>query len=875
MASVTPPKFPLALLKWFCHPGYHADIEGDLIEVYYRNVDEYGKAKADQILLKEVLILFRPGIIKNLGQPDLMGDLGMYKSYLKVAWRNLLKQKLYASINTAGLAIGITCFIMIFFFVDHEQSYDLFYDNVDRIYHVYENTPDDEFRGSTFYAASPAQMASTLMEEYPEVEYATTFSEGFGLLTLDENTSFWEEGINTDKHFFNVFTYDFFIYGNPSTAFDNPESLILTESLSTKIFGKINSVGETLDYNDKPYQITGVIRDLPRNSTLQFSFMANLEANPRYLREFKKDKWDGSDYYTFFSLYPSANPSTLQAKMPELIDTYWTADRPFDFEYLFRSLPEVHLGPLMNSDFDLKGNRQQINLFIIIAILILALACINYMNLSIARSINRAKEVGLRKTVGAEKKQLVTQFLMESVFFSFLAFFIALFLASALLPEFGILLDRELDFNILGKPDLLLKIAGVIALLGILSGSYPAFVLSSIKPIQSLKGNLNGSFKKNSSQKWMITAQYAVSIVMVICTLIMYQQFLFIGNSELGFERDDIITIQTQDRSINDNFERIKNNWLQQPGVSAVAASHSLPHNVTSATMLNDDDGGDPSDDFSISRLNINHHEFLEVYGFEIIAGQSLPVRQTETQERFILINEAASRVLGWNPIEAVGKIITDDGIRRSDLTVIGVVKDFHLHPMHTKISPVYIELKTRDPFRYISVKVRTDNPQELITMMMGDLKQYSERPFEFIFMEDRINELYKTDTQRATLFTSFSILAILIASLGLFGLTALNIHQRRKELGIRKVLGASLQNILTLVTGSFLKMVIIGFVIAAPISWFLMNRWLQGYAYRIEIEWWIFIAAGLISSGIALLTISSQSIKAALIDPIHCIKDE
>ncbi|MCG8372662.1 MAG: ABC transporter permease [Balneolales bacterium] len=874
MASVTPPKLPLVLLKWFCHPGYHADIEGDLIEVYYRNVDESGKTKADQILLKEVLLLFRPGIIKNLGQPDLMGDLGMYKNYLKVAWRNLLKQKLYASINIAGLAIGITCFIMIYFFVDHEQSYDLFYDNADQIYHVYENTPDDEFRGSTSWAATPAQMASTLMHNYPEVEYATTFSEGFGLLTLDENTSFWEEGITADRNFFNVFAYDFFIYGSPSAAFNNPESLILTESLSMKIFGKRNSVGETLDYNNKPYQITGVIKDLPRNSTLQFSFMANLEGNPRYLREFKKDKWDGSDYYTFFSLYPSASPSTLQAKMPELIDTYWTADRPFDFEYLFRSLPEVHLSPQINNDFDLKGNRQQINLFIIIAILILALACINYMNLSIARSINRAKEVGLRKTVGAEKKQLLTQFLMESVFFSFLAFFIALFLASALLPEFGILLDRELDFNILGKPDLLLKIAGVIAVLGVLSGSYPAFVLSSIKPIQTLKGNLKGSVKKNSTQKWMITAQYAVSIVMVICTLIMYQQFLFIGNSELGFEQDDIITIGTQDRSINDNFINIKNEWLQHPGVSAIAASHSLPHNVTSATMLNDDDGGNPNDDFSISRLNINNHEFLEIYGFEIIAGQSLPVRQTEQQERFILINEAASGMMGLNPIEAVGQIITDDG-NRPYLTIMGVVKDFHLHPMHTKISPVYIELKARDPFRYISVKVRTDNSQELIAMMKGSLQQYSERPFEFIFMEDRVNELYKTDTQRATLFTSFSILAILIASLGLFGLTALGVHQKRKEIGIRKVLGASLQNILTLVTGSFLKMIVIGFLIAAPVAWFLMNNWLQNYAYRIEIDWWIFVAAGLISAGIALLTISSQSIKAALIDPIHCIKDE
>lgn len=874
MSEITPPRIPLQLLKWFCHPDYHADIEGDLLEIYKRNTEEYGQTIANRILLKEVLLLFRPGIVRNFEKPVLFDQPGMYSNYAKVTWRNLLRQKLYASINIAGLAIGITCFILIYFFIDHEQSYDLFYDNVDHIYHAYENVPEDEFRGSTFYAATPAQMASTLVQEYPEVEYATTLSEGFGLLTLDQNISFWEEGITTDKNFFNVFAYDFFIYGNPSTAFDSPESLILTESLSMKIFGKRNSVGEALDYNDKPYQVTGVIRDMPKNSTLQFSFMANLRADSRYLSEFQKDKWDGSEYYTFFSLYPSASPSTLQAKMPELIDTYWTIDSPFDFEYLFRPFSEIHLSTKINNDFDLKGNGQQINLFIIIAILILALACINYMNLSIARSINRAKEVGLRKTVGAGKKQLIAQFLIESVFFSFLAFFIALFAVSLLLPEFGLLLDRELDFDMLSKPDLLLKIAGIITLLGILSGSYPAFVMSSIKPIKTLKGNLKGGLKKNGIQKWMITSQYAVSIAMIICTFIMYQQFLFIGNIELGFEQDDIITVETRDQSINVNFEKIKSYWLQYPGVSAIGTSHSLPHNVRSATTLNDDDGGDPNDDFQISRLNINNHEFLEVYGFEVIAGQSLSVRQTENQKRFILINEAASKMIGLDPIEAVGQIITDDG-NRSVLTIIGVVKDFHLHPMHSKISPVYIEVKAKDPFRYISVKVRTDNSQDLVSMMKGSLQQYSERPFEFVFMEDRVNELYKTDTRIATLFTSFSILAILIASLGLFGLTALSVHQKRKEIGIRKILGASLQNILTLVTGNFLKMVIIGFLIAVPFAWFLMNNWLQNYAYRIEIEWWVFIIAGLVMSTVALITISSQSIKAALVNPIHCINDE
>lgn len=872
MNEIKPPKLPLRLLRWFCHPSYHADIEGDLLEIHKRNIDEYGQTVADRILLKDVLSLFRPGIIKNFEKPDLFEHPGMYKNYFKVTWRNLLRQKLYASINIVGLAIGITCFILIYFFVDHERSYDLFYDNVDNIYHVYEHVPEDKYRGSNFYAATPAQMASTLMEDYSEVEYATTLTERSGLLTDEQANYFLEEGLFTDKNFFNVFSYDFFIHGNPATAFDNPESIILTESLSQKIFQKSNSVGEALVYKDKSYLITGIVTDMPKNSTLQFSFIANLQADPRYLSEFGKEKWDGSEYYTFFSLYPSSNPLVLQSKMPRLIEKYWTTNRPFAFEYLFQPFSEIHLRTNINNDFDLKGNKQQIMLFIAIAILILALACINYMNLSIARSITRAKEVGLRKTIGAGKRQLVTQFLLESIFFSFLALSIAIIAVSLLLPEFGALLERQLDFSILDKPDLIFKIVAVITAMGVISGSYPALIMSSIKPIQTLKGHLKGSSKGSMIQKWLITGQYAVSIVMVICTFVMYQQFLFIGNSELGFEKDHIITIETQDKKIADNFEEIKNEWLKDTGIIAIGTSQSLPHDVRSATIINDDIGGDPDDDFAISRLNINH-EFLEVYELELIAGQSLPLERNGNQKNFILINEATSRIMGLNPIEAIGAIITDDGGNQFERTVIGVVKDFHLHPMHEKISPVYIE--ARNKFRYISVKVRPENVQGLIAMMNGTLKKYSEIPFEFRFMDDRVNQMYKSDTLRATLFSSFSVLAIIIASLGLFGLTALSAHKRKKEIGIRKVLGASLQNILALVTGNFLKMVILGFLIATPIAWLLMNYWLQSYAYRIEIEWWMFIVTGLISTGIALLTISTQSIKAALINPIHCINDE
>ena len=387
MRVTKPPKFPLKLLKWFCRSNYHADIEGDLLELYGRNLSKHGQRRANRLLIIDVLLLFRPGILKNLKGQNQIYNSGMFHNYFKVTWRNLLRQKLYAFINIVGLAVGITCFILIYLFVEHERSYDRFYENVDNIYHVYEHAPGDTYLGSDLYAVTPAQLAPTLMEGYPEVEYATTLSEGSALLGKDQTDSYWEKGLSTDKYFFKVFSSPFFIHGNPNTAFDHPESIVLTISLSRKIFQEENAVGKTLVYRNKPYLITGVIQDPPKNSTFQFSFMANLKADDRHLNEFKKEKWDGSNYYSFFTLLPSADPLVLQDKMRELIDKYWTDDRPFDIEYIFQPLSAMHLRADLNNDFDLKGNKQQIALFITLAVLILALACINYMNLSIARSM--------------------------------------------------------------------------------------------------------------------------------------------------------------------------------------------------------------------------------------------------------------------------------------------------------------------------------------------------------------------------------------------------------------------------------------------------------------------------------------------------------
>lgn len=869
MSNSHPPKFLLRLLKWFCKSSYHIDIEGDLLELYERNEEKYGKRKANYILAKDVLRLFRPGMIKSFVSPRQLGTLSMFNNYIKVSRRNLLKQKQYAFINIAGLSIGIVCFILISLFVDHERSFDRFYNDVDSIYHVYERSPGDLYLGSDSYSVTPAQLAPTLMENYPEVDYATTVSEDDGLLGDGEQSFYWEKGLFVDPNFFNVFSHPEFVQGDPNTVFDHPESIVLTQSLANKMFRKNNAVGKTLVFRDKIYTITGIVDDQPQNATFQFSFLANLKADQRYLNEFKKDKWDGSNYYTFFNLKPSASLSSLHGKMPDMVDRYWIDDLTFDIEYHFQPFSAIHMRTDINNDFQLKGSPQQVSLFITIAVLILALACINYMNLSIARSMSRAKEVGLRKTIGAERNQLIVQFLLESVMLSFVALIIALGIVSLILPEFGALLNRELNVNILlEKPRLMLGITAVVTLIGIISGSYPALGISGLKPIHVLKGNATNQVKGGSLQRWLIVGQYAISTVMVICTIIMYQQFQFIGDKELGFEQDQIITVEVSDPNVRRNFNALKSEWASNPDILAIGTSQNLPHEVRSSTIVNDDTGGDPDDDFAVQRLRVGH-EFLDIYELELIAGNYLTV---DSGERTCLVNESAVKALGLSPKEAIGHVITDDS-PRNYRTIVGVVKDFHSLSMHLEISPLLIESRTY--FQYISFKIRAENTRELIASMENTWKQYSNYPFDFQFMDERVNRLYAADQQRATLFSSFSALAIIIASLGLFGLAALQAQQRVKEIGIRKVLGASIQSILGLVTGSFLKMIFAGFIIAIPVAWFLMDTWLQNYAYRIGIEWWVFALAGAAAILIAVLSISSQSIKAALVNPVECLRGE
>ncbi|MEO9482755.1 MAG: ABC transporter permease [Ekhidna sp.] len=857
-----PPQFFLRFFRWFCHPELQRPIEGDLMELYDERVEELGKRKADRKFKKDVLLLFRKDIIKPASGTYRLTNYGMIKNYFKVTVRNLFRQKLYSAINIGGLSIGIASFLLIFIYVQYERSFDDCYSNADNIYNIYQQQPGNFSLGTDFFAVTPAALAPTLVAEYPEIESATTM-DAYSTLIESEGEHHFEPIVVADERFFEVFKHTF-IAGNPKTAMNTAEGTVLTESFAKKLFKNEDPIGKEIKFWAGSAFVTGVIKDLPKNSSIKFSAILSIQASEYYRSERIKEQWDGNSYFTFLTFKEGANPPSFESKLKELLAVRWQhTDIPN--KYFVQPLSEFHLRGSINEDFGVKGNAKQLSLFSVIAILILTLAAINYMNLAVARSINRAKEVGLRKAIGARKTQLVIQFLGESVFLSLLALFIALGITQLTLPLFGQLVERQMEIGLLSDLNLIPFLFITVVMLGIISGSYPALFMSSLRPVHVLKGRLGTQKSGGKLQKFLIVSQYSISIIMLISTLIAYQQIRFISEKELGIEKDQIVIVRVRGREMRENIEVIKERFMNFSNVESVSSVNSFPTDVQSSTSLNMDRTGG-----NIYRLYTDH-QFLDVFGVELLSGRFLDADLPTANERDFVINETAAKVLGWTAQSAIGQeYIHEDGERKN---IIGVVKDFHIHSMHMPIAPLIIG--KRDLLSYISVKVGKGSIPETVVHLQETVEEYSNYPFDYTFMDDHFDQIYKEDQRQGQLLGFFTLLAMLIAGLGLFGLAAFEAIKNQKEVGIRKVLGATIQSIVWLFGKKFLSLVTIGFVIAVPVSWLLMDGWLQNFAYRITPGWWVFALGGTIAILIAFATISSQSIKAALVNPVESLKDE
>lgn len=858
--SKSAPKLPFRLLGWFCDPDILEDIEGDLLERYERHY--LSKKHPNWLLFRDILLLFRPGIIRSLEGYQNLNYYSMLSNYFKITWRGLFRQKLYTSINIGGLAVGIASFLLILLYIQHEQSYDNFYPDSESIYNIFQRQVGNASMGSDYYAVTPAALGPILVDKYPEVTSATTL-DYYNTLVGAKQERYLENVLFTDEFYFDVFKHTF-LKGNSSYALENQTGAVVTESFALKIFGTLDVLNEAIIFWDNQEAfITGVIEDQPENASLQFSCILSIQASNYYREERVKQEWNGNSYYTFFKLIDQASPQELEQKLPAVIDEYWYKGGTPGI-YIVSSMKDFHLRNYVNDDIGVKGNPSQLTMFSVIAIIVLILACVNYMNLAIARSVKRAKEVGLRKAIGAGKRQLILQFLCESSLLSLMSFGLALLILQGVIPLFGRLVERPLSMSMIYELGLIPWIFLLVFLIGIVSGSYPALFMSSLKPILVLKGKVDLKGKGSFLQRTLIILQYTVSIVMITVSLVVYQQMKFVHNKDLGFSKDQVLTIEMKSSETRKQLSTLKNLFSSNSYTSQVSFSSSLPTDVQSATFLNNDRTGG-----NIYRLNVDE-SFQSVYDLKLLAGRFLNDEMDTEEKSNFVINETAAKTLGLTARSAIGQTFMNENETKN---IIGVVRDFHIHSMHIPVAPLMISVR---PFRrYISIKVNPANISETLRFVEKTMADYSPFPFNYQFIDDHFDQLYRRDTQQAEIFGFFTILAILIACLGLFGMAAFTASQRTKEIGLRKVLGATMQDIVILFSKHFLFLILVAFVISAPLSWYLSGQWLQEYAYRINIAWYVYLLGGAMAMILAFATLFSQSVKVSLINPVESLKDE
>ncbi|MEP1032839.1 ABC transporter permease [Ekhidna sp.] len=810
----------------------------------------------------------------------------MLKNYFNVALRNLFKHKFYSLINILGLSIGLTCFLMISLYVVDELSYDTFHSDADRIYRM---DFSGVLNGSEFVTAlASAPAGPTMPREFPEVEESTRLR-GSGNWTIRkkaENNSYNEDDVVfVDANFFTFWDFNL-IKGDINTCLERPNTLVISQSTAKKIFGDDDPLGETVVMdNDEDWEITGVFEDMPSNSHFNYNIMLSMESR----EEAKQTFWMSFNFNTYLKLREGSDPAALAAKFPDLIQKYigpeieqfmgasmeefYEAGNSAGF-FLF-PLTDIHLQSDKLGELDANGDYKYVLIFTAIALFILILACINFMNLSTARSAGRAKEVGVRKVMGAYKSQLRKQFLTEAFLITFISILLAYGLSFLLLEQFNTLADKVMIFNSLLSFDFILIMLGVLITVGFLAGSYPAFFLSKFRPVEVLKGKLNLGLKGGGLRSTLVVLQFCVSIIMIIGTAIVYQQLSYIQNKKLGFSKDHVLLVHNP-WMMGDKSESYKNEVLQFANVKSATLSGFLPvpsNNNNNLWFPGSNPTKDESYVFSEFRVD---HDYLKTLDIEIKEGRDFS-RDFPSDSSAILLNEAAVARLGWD--DALGKKLSTYGSSQESpivetYTVIGIVKNFHFQSLRNSIEPLLFELGRSRGF--LSLKVDTENIPATIDFLENKWVEFAPgQPFEYSFLDQRFNDMYESEQKLGNIFGVFAFLAIFIACLGLYGLAAFTAEQRKKEIGVRKVLGASIMSIITLLSKEFLKLVGIAFLIAAPISYYFMSEWLQDFENRTNINFMIFLLAGSIALVIAWVTMSFQSWNAARVNPAKSLKDE
>jgi putative ABC transport system permease protein len=783
----------------------------------------------------------------------------MFKNYLKIAIRNVLRHKTHSLINIAGLAIGIACFILMVLFVQDEFSYDQHHEKGDRIYRLL--TPG---------AWSSAPMGSTLLQDYPQVVGFVRFYPFAGLFNVGENWFKESHGYLADASVFNILTLPL-VKGNPQTALLEPNSIVISETMAQKYFRDKEPMGQLITVDQKrSFQVSGVLAKGSWNSHLTFDYLISLAtANELGINQHRGH----FGYFTYLLLAPNGSPVEIESHSSEFIAKLLGQEVTDRIFIKLQPVSRIHLYSRSDYGFSSGGDILIIYIVLLIALLILLVACINYTNLATARTALRVKEIGVRKVVGAQRWKLASQFLVESLLHSLIAVSISVVLVELFLPFMDRLLDRNLAVHYQQSRNWL-GMLSLWFLTGIASGTYPAFLLSSQRAIVHLKPALPQVMNRSRLRRILVVFQFSVSVVLLICTMLLYRQIQFMKNKDLGLDKEQVVIIPVQDQALRSHIQALKNEIGKHLDVVSVSASSSVP----SFDILGEPyflEGIDTEDVTVLPTLFVDA-DFVETFGLKIQQGRSFDKNLPADAASAIVINETVARLLEWESplrkkIKWVGRSIT--GVEYS---VIGVVKDFHPFSLHSQIPPL-VFLIVENSYRFVSVKIKKGgNIPETIKFLENKWREFaSAYPFEYGFLDENFNRLYAADVKVSQFAGTFTFLATVIACLGLFGLASLMTEQRTKEVGIRKVLGASMSSIVSLLSNDFLKLVALANIIAWPIAYYVMNRWLQNFAYRIDISWWVFVLAGGLALVIALLTVSTQAIKAALANPVEALRYE
>ena len=851
MKHHTPPRLARWLWNTFCKDEEKFTLVHDLDEYFSEISIDKKRMNASFWYWKQVI-----GSILSLTKQQIFFGGIMFKNYLKIAFRNVRRHKGYSFINISGLAVGMACCLLILIWINHEMSYDRFHEHSDSIYRLAFISTQSVHQGW----GTPYPLGPVIKDNIPEVEeFARLSPLSRRLLAYDEKRFFESSIISADPSILKIFSFSF-IKGNPENALASHSSMVVTETAAAKYFGTQDPLGKILKFNNRiPFTVTGVIADIPDNSSLRFDFLIPLE----FLRsKGAPTNWGAFVYHTYFLIKPNVNIQDIDNKIEKL-------EKPLPHKFVLHPFNTMRLFGINEN-----GVIRSISLFSLLAFLVLLIACVNYINLTTARSANRAKEIGLRKVVGAHRKDIIRQFFGESIVFTIIALCFACVLVSLFLPAVSRITGSQLSINFAQHHFILIEIFGILLLTGIFAGCYPAVFLSSFHPVKIFKGTLYSGKRNSILRKGLVVGQFIVSITLIIGTLLINEQLRYVSHQNPGFKKENLIYMPMRGTgNLWQRYNTLKQELEQKQDIVKVAASTCLPvGGMVNEWGQMDWKDRDPKERIGMSHMAVDA-DFLETFKTELIKGRFFSEDLLSDKQNFVLNEAAVKATKLQSPIGERFRLLDKTG------QIIGVVKDFHFDSLHNEIGPLALHMMPYSYWAYehiIFVRIKSSEVRKTLTSIEKLWnKHVPEYPFEFHFMDSSMEALYSSEQQLRTIVRYFTIVSLFISCLGLFGLVSFSVEKRTKEVGIRKVLGASYGSLIHLVSKEYIGLVAISNVISWPMAYYFMNKWLQNFVYRINLSIWIFILSGLTALVIALLTVSFQSIKAAMANPVDSLRYE